>query len=161
MAVIYRSDISAQQIVAKSLGYKVIQLQTLPLLDSQDNPVINKVSGWPDSFFYDIDLAISILKPPTLGKKGLIAWCPDAFTPESRQVLNDFTEVDKIEVSESEARESFACNLVSTGEFVIMNAGAPNLTSAIESVGLKTILLSNPELGKGGGSIRCTTLTLV
>ncbi len=37
----------------------------------------NAVSGWADSFFYDIDLALSIIKAPEGGQKGLIAYCPE------------------------------------------------------------------------------------
>lgn len=156
----YRSDREAQKFVADALGYELVQLQTIPQLDSNNQPVINASSGWPDSFYYDIDLALSILKQPTESEKGLIAWCPAAFTPESQEIIRNFTAVDKIEVSEQEATQAFACNLVSTGETVIMNDGAHEFAATIETYGLKTIRLSNPELGKGGGSIRCTTLTL-
>ena len=86
-------------------------------------PVINSVSGLPDSFYYDIDIAISIIRFPLTARKALIAWCPEAFTPESQATFRALDEVDKIEVSEVEAREGFACNLVSTGETVIMNDG--------------------------------------
>jgi N-dimethylarginine dimethylaminohydrolase len=156
----YRSDTKAQQFVAHQLGYERIQLQTVPLFDPVGQAVINSYSGWPDSFYYDIDLALSILRFPTADAKGLIAWCPAAFTPESQDLLRAFDAVEKIEVSEAEAMQAFACNLVSTGETVIMNAGATQFAADIEAHCLKTIRLQNPELGKGGGSIRCTTLTL-
>ncbi len=156
----YRSDVEAQEFIAEQLGYDRIQLQTIPLLDSGGQPVINSASGWPDSFYYDIDLALSIIRNPTNEQKGLIAWCPEAFTPESQAILRALDNLDKIEVSEKEAREGFACNLVSTGETVIMNAGGAQLAHDLESRGLRVIKLNNPELSKGGGSIRCTTLTL-
>lgn len=156
----YRSDEEAQRIAAEHLGYERIQLRTIPLLDENNREVINSYSGLPDSFFYDLDLAISILKFPVAGQKGLIAWCPEAFIPESQAILREFDGVDKIEVSLDEAMDAFCCNLVSTGQTVIMNAGAPKFTAAIEAHGLKTILLSNPELAKGGGSMRCTTLSM-
>ncbi|MBC7581533.1 amidinotransferase [Aeromicrobium sp.] len=156
----YRADIEAQAFIAEQLGYERIQLQTIPLLDEHGNSVTNLFSGWPDSFYYDIDLALSIIRPPVGDRKGLIAWCPAAFTTQSREFLHAFDGVDKIEVSEAEAREGFACNLVSTGETVIMNSGGRQLSKDLEAWGLQTILLDNPELGKGGGSIRCTTLTL-
>jgi N-dimethylarginine dimethylaminohydrolase len=156
----YRSDIEAQKFVAETLALTRIQLQTIPLLDNANNPAINSYSGWPDSFFYDIDLALSILKPPMQGQKGLIAWCPEAFTETSRALLVALDEVDKIEVSYHDATKAYACNLVSTGETVVMNQGAPDFQAAIESYGLKTILLHNPELAKGGGSIRCTSICI-
>lgn len=156
----YRSDVAAQEFAAGVLGYTRVQLQTVPLLDNAGQPAVNAASGWADSFFYDLDLALSILKFPKGGQKGLIAWCPEAFVPESQHILRSFDAVDKIELSLDEAKQAFATNLVSTGEVVIMNDGAPDYAAAIEAHGLKTVRLRNPELGKGGGSIRCTTLTL-
>ena len=156
----YRSDEAAQKFAAETLDYERIQLQTIPELDTTGNPVINNVSGWADSFFYDIDLALSIIKAPTDTEKGLIAYCPDAFMPASRELLAQFNDVDKIEVSIDEAQQAFASNLVSTGETVIMSAHAPELKAALETRGLKVITPEISELAKGGGYIRCTTLTL-
>lgn len=149
----YRTDPQMHQFVAETLGYEVVSLQTIPERDASGNPVINPVSGWPDSFFYDIDLAISVLRPD------LIAWCPEAFTPESQEQIKALP-LTKIEVLLEEAEKGFACNLLSTGETVIMSAHAPKLQAAIEAQGLKTITPEVSELGKGGGYIRCTTLTL-
>jgi N-dimethylarginine dimethylaminohydrolase len=68
--------------------------------------------------------------------------------------------LDKIEVSLDEAQNHFACNLVSTGKTVVMSNSAPKLKAAIEAKGLTTITPDLTELPKGGGYIRCTTLTL-
>ena len=57
----YRSDVEAQTFAADFLGYEKIQLRTVPQLDEAGLPVTNASSGWADSFFYDIDLALSIL----------------------------------------------------------------------------------------------------
>lgn len=149
----YRTDAAAHKFVAETLGFEVITLQTIPELNAQKQPVINQASGWPDSFFYDIDLAISILAD------NLIAWCPEAFLPESQAKIRALP-LDKIEVSLDEATRAFACNLISTGETVIMSASAPKLKQAIEARGLKTITPEIHELAKGGGYIRCVTLTL-
>ena len=156
----YRSDEKAQAFAAKQLGYERIQLQTVPELDATGKPMNNAVSGWADSFFYDIDLALSIIKAPAGEKKGLIAYCPEAFTPESQQILAAFDGVEKIRVSLQEAEKAFACNLVSTGEVVIMSAHAPQLQASLEAHGLKVLTPEVAELAKGGGYIRCTTLTL-
>lgn len=157
----YRSDEAAQKFAADTLGYERIQLQTIPELDESGTPVINKVSGWADSFFYDIDLALAIIKAPEGDEKGLIAYCPEAFAPESREFLATFDRVDKIEITLEEAQHAFAGNLVSTGESVIMSAHAPKLQAALESRGLKVITPEISELAKGGGYIRCTSLSLV
>jgi len=149
----YRTDPRMHDFISQELGYEVIDLETIPERDANDAPVINALSGWPDSFFYDIDLAISVLRDD------LIAWCPDAFTPDSQAKLRALP-IKKIEVSLQEATKGFACNLVSTGEYVIMSAHAPQLQAAIESYGLHTTTPDISELAKGGGYIRCTTLTL-
>lgn len=156
----YRSDEAAQAFAAEQLGYERIQLQTIPELDESGNAVVNHVSGWADSFFYDIDLALSIIKGPTEGQKGLIAYCPEAFTPESQQRLAAFDGVDKITVSFDEATKAFASNLVSTGETVVMSAHAPALKAELEARGLRVLTPEVSELAKGGGYIRCTTLTI-
>ena len=156
----YRSDEAAQVFAAKELGYTRIQLQTLPQLNIKNEPVINAVSGWADSFFYDIDLALSIIKAPSENEKGLIAYCAEAFTKESQNILSNFNEVDKIIVSLDEAQNAFACNLVSTGETVIMSAHAPLLADDLRVHGLLVVTPEVSELAKGGGYIRCTSLSL-
>lgn len=156
----YRSDEKAQKFAAETLGYKRIQLQTIPKRDHNNQAVINQASGWPDSFFYDIDLALAVIKPPLGDEKGLITYCPEAFMPESRKLLAKLTDIDKIEVSINEAQTGFATNLVSTGKTVIMSAHAPNLASELRHHGLNVLTTNISELAKGGGYIRCITLTL-
>jgi N-dimethylarginine dimethylaminohydrolase len=158
----YRTDPKAHAFIADTLGYEVVSLQAIPQRNWFGKPVTNKDSGWADSFFYDIDLALSVLRCPSDdGKqKGLIAWCPDAFTRKSRALLRKFDGVDKIEVSLEEAKNAFACNLISTGETVIMSDKAPEFRAALKKHKFKIITPQINELAKGGGYIRCTTLTL-
>jgi N-dimethylarginine dimethylaminohydrolase len=156
----YRSDPAAQKFAADYLGYDCIQLQTIPLLNDDGSPVINTASGWLDSYFYDIDMALAIIKMPVGSQHGLIAYCPDAFTPDSRELLASFKTVDKITVSIDEARNGFATNLVSTGETIIMSAHAPKLSAALRSRGLNILTPKITEISKGGGYIRCITLTI-
>lgn len=153
MGTTYRTDPRMHAFVAEKLGYQIISLQTVPSRDSKGVPVINPITGWPDSFFYDIDLALAVLRPD------LIAWCPEAFVPESQTKIQRLS-IDKIEVSLEEATKGFACNLVSTGQTVIMSAHAPLLQKAIEAKGLKIVTPEVSELAKGGGYIRCVSLTL-
>ncbi len=149
----YRTDLETHEFLARTLDLEVISLQTVPQMDDKGQPVINASSGWPDSFFYDIDLALAVLKPD------LIAWCPEAFMPESQEKLRNLP-LRKIEVSLDEAMGAFACNLVSTGETVVMSGQAPEFRAAVEAEGLQVISPAIEELAKGGGYIRCTTLTL-
>jgi N-dimethylarginine dimethylaminohydrolase len=158
----YRTTKAAHPYLKDWLGFReVIPLQTKPARWFKFGPAKkNKLTGLPDSPTYDIDLALAVLKWPTATHKGLIAYCPAAFKRRSRAFLRAYDTVDKIEVSYREALQGFALNLVSTGETVIMNGGAPVFQAALEAHGLKTMPLDLPELRKGGGSIRCSTLTL-
>lgn len=149
----YRTDLAMHQFLADALDYEVVSLQAAPALDQSGTPIINHITGWPDSFYYDIDLALSVIS------ENLIAWCPEAFTPDSQAKIRALT-IEKIEVGQDEAQNHFACNLVSTGETVIMSASAPELKANLEAHGLKVITPQITELAKGGGYIRCTTLTL-
>lgn len=151
----YRTDIEAHDFVKSVFNeFEIVSLQTIPQLDSNNQPVINEITGWPDSFFYDIDLALAVISDDT------IAWCPEAFTIESQRKLHK-VPVKKIEVSYQEATKGFACNLVSNGETVVMSSNAPKLKNTLEKLGYKTLTPEISELAKGGGYIRCTTLTLV
>lgn len=149
----YRSDPEAQQFAAENLGYELIQLKAVPSINEKGNPIINSITGWPDSFFYDIDLAIAVIS------ESLIAYCPDALLEESKQKIENLP-IDKIRVSLEEAEKGFACNLVSTGETVIMSAKAPNLKNELESRGIKVLTADISELAKGGGYIRCISLSI-
>lgn len=153
MGQAYRTDPRMHQFIADELGFEVISLQTVPELDESGHPVINSVTGLPNSYFYDIDLAIAVISPD------LIAWCPEAFTEPSQKLIKSLS-IEKIEVSLDEAKIGFACNLVSTGSTVVMSNHAPNLKQQLESKGLIVVTPEITELAKGGGYIRCTTLTL-
>jgi N-dimethylarginine dimethylaminohydrolase len=148
----YRTDKRMHKFIADNLGYQVVGLKTLPHLKA-DQPAINPVTGRPDGLFYDLDLALAVLSPQ------LIAWCPEAFTAPSQAKIRAL-KLDKIEVSLTEALRGFACNLISTGQTVVMSARAPGLQAAIEARGLQTLTPSVTELAKGGGYIRCVSLSL-
>jgi N-dimethylarginine dimethylaminohydrolase len=158
----YRTDKQVHAFIGQQLGYNVISLQTIPKRQWHGfgKRVINATTGWPDSFYYDIDLALAVLRGPSEGQKGLIAWCPDAFVPASRRLLRTYDGVEKIEVTRTEATQGFACNLVSTGNTVIMSTHAPRLKADLEKRGFTVVTPPITELAKGGGYIRCTTLTL-
>jgi N-dimethylarginine dimethylaminohydrolase len=158
----YRTDRPVHDFLAETLGYNVISLEAIPKRrwHGWGPRVTNVTTGWPDSFYYDIDLALAVLRGPSDGQKGLIAWCPEAFTRQSRKLLRAYDGVEKIEVSRVEATQGFACNLVSTGETVVMSANAPLFQAELKKRGFKVATPAITELAKGGGYIRCTTLTL-
>ena len=152
----YRTDKEMEALLARTFPhkYRIIPIRTVPKLNKRQEPKINKLSRWPDSFFYDIDLAMGVVDQET------IAWCPEAFVPESQDRIDALKDIGKIEVSLAEAMGAFACNFISTGRTVVMGAGATDLQSKIEAHGLSTVTLDTPELVKGGGFIRCISLTL-
>jgi len=150
----YRTSKEAHALLEKEFNCRVVGVEAIPKKDSTGKAVTNPVTGWPDSFFYDLDLAIAIISP------NLIAWCPDALTDESRAIIASLEGLKKIEVSIDEAMRGFACNLVSTGDTVIMSSTAPKLKNYLESIGLRVLTPEVSELSKGGGFIRCVSLTL-
>ena len=149
----YRSEPAAQQFVADTLGLKLVQLHAKPQLNEDGTVHINPETDHADSFFYDLDLALSVIDENT------IAYCPDAFDQESIDKI-EATPVDKIRVSLEEAQEGFACNLVSTGKYVIMSNHAPNFQKELEARGFICLTPDVTELKKGGGYIRCISLWL-
>ncbi len=149
----YRSEPEAQQFVAKILGLQLIQLHAKPQLNPDGTPHTNPETQHADSFFYDLDLALSVIDEHT------IAYCPEAFDEESIQKIKA-TPVDKIQVSFEECTEGFACNLVSTGKHVIMSNRAPKFQTELEKRGLICLTPDVTELKKGGGYIRCISLWL-
>lgn len=150
----YRSDPAAQEFVAKTLDLELIQLHANPQLNPDGTEHINPVTNHADSFWYDLDLAVSIIDEHT------IAYCPGALDEESNAKLEAITDLDKIIVDYKECTEGFACNLVSTGKTVIMSSKAPKLKAALEKRGLTCITPEISELLKGGGYIRCISLWL-
>lgn len=119
----------------------------------------NKVSGLFDSYYYDIDLAVAVIAA------NVLAVCFDALTTESQRTIHDLetrpvNPVTVIPVSVEEARFGFACNTVSTGETVVMAAGAPILKAELEKRGYRVLTVANDQFKLTGGGIRCVSLTL-
>ena len=150
----YRSDPESQQFAAETLGLELIQVHAKPQLNDDGTEHINPFTNHADSFWYDIDLAISVINEHT------IAYCRDALDEESQQKIDTLTDIDKIVVDYDECTKGFANNLVSTGKHVIMSNHAPKLQAELESRGLICLTPDVTELKKGGGYIRCVSLWL-
>lgn len=147
----YRSDPEAQQFAAETLGLELVQLHAKPQLNEDGTEHINPVTNHADSFWYDLDLAVSVIDDHT------IAYCPDALDEESNRKL-EALDLDKIIVDLEECTKGFANNLVSTGKHVIMSNKAPKLQAELEKRGLVCLTPDVTELKKGGGYIRCVSL---
>ena len=150
----YRSDPEAQQFAADTFGLELVQVHALPQLNDDGTEHINPFTNHADSFWYDIDLAISVIDDHT------IAYCRDALDEESQQKIDALTDIDKIIVDYDECTKGFANNLVSTGKHVIMSNKAPKLQAELEKRGLICLTPDVTELKKGGGYIRCVSLWL-
>ena len=150
----YRSDPEAQQFAAETLGLELVQLHAKPQLNPDGTEHINPVTNHADSFWYDLDLAVSIIDDHT------IAYCPDALDGESNRKIEAIKDLDKIIVDYNECTKGFANNLVSTGRDVIMSNKAPKLRKAFEDRGFICLTPDVTELKKGGGYIRCVSLWL-
>ena len=150
----YRSDPEAQQFAADTLGLELVQVHAKPQLNDDGTPHINPFTNHADSFWYDLDLAVSVIDEHT------IAYCPDALDEESNKKLEALTNLDKIKVDFEECTKGFANNLVSTGKHVIMSNKAPKLQAELEKRGLICLTPDVTELKEGGGYIRCVSLWL-
>ena len=150
----YRSDPEAQQFAAETLGLELIQVHAKPQLNPDGTEHINPFTNHADSFWYDLDLAISVIDDHT------IAYCPEALDEESNRKIEAIEDLDKIIVDFDECTKGFANNLVSTGRDVIMSNKAPKLQKELESRGLICLTPDVTELKEGGGYIRCVSLWL-
>ena len=150
----YRSDPEAQQFAAATLGLELVQLHAKPQLNPDGTEHINPVTNHADSFWYDLDLAVSVIDDHT------IAYCPDALDEASNQKLATIKDLDKILVDFDECTKGFANNLVSTGRDVIMSNQAPKLRAELEKRGFICLTPDVTELKMGGGYIRCVSLWL-
>ena len=135
--------------------YNVVGVNTIPLLDASGRPQINKESGWEDSEFYDIDLAVGVVAPRK------IIWCPEAFKPESQDKINDLG-FETIEISKDEATETFVCNGVGNGidTYIVGKQPPEGVIRGLAAWGISACVVDIPELHKGGGSTRCMSNTI-
>ena len=150
----YRTDPAVANGIQDWLGLDVTVVRAKPKRRWYGARVRNKVTGLWDSYYYDLDMAVAVIRPD------LLAVCLDALTSEGRRAITGLRDIEIIPVSEHEAKYGLACNLVSTGDTVIMSDEAPQLAARLEGHHLKVIKLSNRELRKSGGGFRCMSLSL-
>lgn len=150
----YRTDPAVASEIRDWLGLEPIIVRAKPKRHWHGLPMRNKITGLWESYFYDLDIAVGVIKPD------LIAVCWDALTSEGQAAIRDLKDIEIIAVDLHEAKYELACNLVSTGETVIMVDGAPKLAAELEQRGFNTIKLPNHEIRKGGGGFRCSSLSL-
>jgi N-dimethylarginine dimethylaminohydrolase len=117
-------------------------------------PVRNKVTGLWDSYYYDLDLAVGVVRPD------LLAVCFEALTNEGRAAIYSLKDVEIIPVALHEAQGGLACNLVNANGTVVISDGAPELITELRARSIPVVTLPNHQLRKSGGGFRCISLSL-
>ena len=146
----WRTDPRMQQVLEQYFDRDVVSLATIRDLDLP-------ADAEPNSRFYDIDIAMSVLGPNT------IAYCPEAFELESRnrleQVIKQYALI-AYPIPLSEALKG-AMNLITDGVAAMRPlVDAPVLAAAIKNANLIDHQVDISELWKAGGGVRCTTLNI-
>lgn len=129
-----RSDARGHQLIAASLGCRVIPLELV------------------DPYYYHLDTCFCPLAP------GVAIYFPAAFDSYAQRALAELVP-QLIAVDEAEARR-FACNAVVIGRQVVTNTGCPRLHAALAELGFTPQETPLDEFVKSGGSAKCLTLRL-
>lgn len=128
-----RTDRSALELVAKTLGTPLVQLDLA------------------DEAFYHLDTCLAVLSSEH------IAYVPAAFDPSSREKL-DALGAALIELPEEEARTTFAANLqCPDGETVFIDEANHRTMQILEKRGYDVVGVDTSEFRKAGGSVFCMT----
>lgn len=108
-----------------------------------------------DPYFYHLDTALNL----TIVGDSCIAFAyPEAFTPESWQLLCGHPSIDKIiPVSRREALR-FALNWVEVNDTVILGSFVPQTIGQLELLGKKTLVRNLSQFLLAGGSAACLTV---
>jgi N-dimethylarginine dimethylaminohydrolase len=152
----YRSNAAVASEIQEWLGLEPIVVRAKPKrrFFGFGPPVRNKKTGLWDSYFYDLDLAVGVVRPD------LLAVCFEALTNEGRAAIYDLKDVDIIPVSLHEAQGGLACNLLNANGTIVISDGAPDLITELRSRDIAVIALPNHQLRKSGGGFRCISLSL-
>ncbi|WP_460542119.1 dimethylargininase [Glycomyces halotolerans] len=105
-----------------------------------------------DPRYYHLDTALAPLDDDN------IAYCPDAFSPGSRLLLERLFP-DAL-IADAADAAAFGLNFVSDGANVVVNAEAAGMVRKLRDAGYEPVPVDLSELKKGGGSVKCCTAEL-
>ncbi|QAY64888.1 hypothetical protein ET495_12585 [Xylanimonas allomyrinae] len=88
----------------------------------------------------------------------LVAYLPEAFSPESREMLRDLFP-DAIVADPGDAAV-LGLNAVSDGLHVYLDARATGMHARLRERGFEPVGIEIDELAKGGGGVKCCTLVI-
>jgi len=112
-----------------------------------------------DPLFYHLDTALAVLADsPAAGGEATVAYLPKAFSPASQNLLRQLFP-NAIIASENDGL-TFGLNVVSDGRHVFLNEAATDMQQKLKARGFMPVGIQMSELLKGGGSVKCCTLTL-
>jgi N-dimethylarginine dimethylaminohydrolase len=129
----FRTTVEAHRELASLTGQQVISLELV------------------DPRLFHLDLALAVLDD----ERDHIAYYPDAFSAQSRQLLAALFP-DALIANEHDAY-IFGLNAVSDGLHVFIPSGARQLREDLAAAGYWPISIDLSELMKGGGSVKCCT----
>jgi len=129
----FRTTLDAHRELATLTGREVIGLQLV------------------DPRLFHLDLALTVLDDV----RDHIAYYPDAFSQDSRQLLGELFP-DALIADQHDAY-SFGLNAISDGLHVFISSGARQLREELAATGYWPISVDLSELIKGGGSVKCCT----
>jgi N-dimethylarginine dimethylaminohydrolase len=132
----HRTDRAAGTSIQKLLGVRVVMLELV------------------DPRFYHLDTCFC----PLPG--GTILYYPDAFSADTRALLeNVIPAAKRIAVPEEDALQ-FACNAVNVGRTVVLNHASTGLQIALAAAGFETFETPLSEFLRAGGASKCLVLRL-
>lgn len=111
-----------------------------------------------DTRYYHLDTALFVLSEATDAASAQIAYYPEAFSPDSRQVLAELFP-DAVRASAADAA-CLGLNGVSDGRNVVLPTEATGLAEQLRIRGYQPIPVDIDELRKSGGGPKCCTLEL-
>ena len=118
------------------------------------SPARNRVTGLLDSYFYDLDIAIGVIRPE------LLVLCFEALTQTAQRAVRNHRDVETIPVHYARRGPPLATKFISTGVAVIMCDAAPWLVGSPMRRRLRVLSLPTTESRKSPGEIRCRALSL-
>ncbi|MBA2486819.1 MAG: hypothetical protein H0V35_12100 [Nitrospira sp.] len=107
-----------------------------------------------DARFYHLDTCFC----PLSG--GELLYFPSAFDSYGKAAIAQRISEDRRLVVPEEEALRFACNAVSIGKQVVIQAGCPRTTQLLEACGYRTYAVQLDEFMKSGGAAKCLTLAL-
>jgi len=114
-----------------------------------------------DPRLYHLDTALTVLRGNDGGTPDDecdVAYLPEAFSPEAREVLATLFP-DALQATAEDAAV-LGLNAVSDGEHVVLAQAATRFAAALRERGYEPVAVDTSELLRGGGGAKCCTLEL-